>query len=91
MLHTRMGVKWPRGRPWTTWIDHSRKNIEIRGENWEEIQETGSERIEVAGDLLIVDPYLWKQLKNNDDDEINKMKIRISVGVLNSIWWDSKY
>ena len=33
---------------------------------------TGSERIEMAGDFsAIVDPYLWKQLKNGDDVIVN--------------------
>jgi hypothetical protein len=30
---------------------------------------TGSERIEMAGDFsVMLDPYLWKRLKNDDDD-----------------------
>ena len=39
MLHTKMEGKRPRGRPRTRWIYQIRKNIEIRRENWEKIQE----------------------------------------------------
>ena len=39
MLHTKMEGKRPRGRRKTTWIDQIRKDIEMRGENWEQIQE----------------------------------------------------
>ena len=39
MLHTKMERKQPRGKPKTRWIDQIRKDIEMRGENWEEIQE----------------------------------------------------
>jgi hypothetical protein len=39
-LHTKMeGIK-PRGRSKTRWIDQIRKDIEMRGENWEVIQES---------------------------------------------------
>jgi hypothetical protein len=31
--------KRSRGRPRTRWIDQIRKDIEMRGENWEAIQE----------------------------------------------------
>ena len=37
MLHTKMVGKCPRGRPRTRWIDQNRKDIEMRGGNWEEI------------------------------------------------------
>ena len=41
----KMLQKWrgkrPRGRPRTRWIDQIRKDIEMRRENWEEIQELG--------------------------------------------------
>ena len=30
--------KRPRGRPRTRWTDRIRKDIDMRGENWEEIQ-----------------------------------------------------
>ena len=30
LLHTKMEVKWPRGRPKTRWIDQIRKDIEMR-------------------------------------------------------------
>ena len=59
----------------------------MRGENWEEIQKTGSGRIERAGDFsVIVNPNLWKGLKNDgggknaaaddddDDDECQLIK-----------------
>ena len=36
MLHTEMEVRRPTG---TRWIDQIRKDIGMRGENWEEIQE----------------------------------------------------
>ena len=39
MLHTKMEGKRPTGRPKTRWIDKIRKDIEMRGENWEEIEE----------------------------------------------------
>ena len=35
MLHTRMDGKRPRRRSKTRWIDQIRKDIEMRGENWE--------------------------------------------------------
>ena len=37
MLHIKMEGKRPRGR--TRQIDQIRKDIEMRGRNWEEIQE----------------------------------------------------
>jgi hypothetical protein len=38
-------------------------------ENWEEIEENRSGKIETAEDFsVIVDPYIWKQLMNDDDD-----------------------
>ena len=40
--------------------------------NWEGIQEYRECKIEMAGDFsVIVDPYLWKRLKNDDcgDDD----------------------
>ena len=39
MQSTKMEGKRPRGRYRTRWIDQIRKDIEIRGENWEQIQE----------------------------------------------------
>ena len=39
MLHTKVEGKGSRGRPRTRWIDKIGKDIEKRGENWEEIQE----------------------------------------------------
>ena len=50
----------------TRWIDQIGK--ELRGKNLEEIQKkTGSGRIETAGNFsVIVDPYLWKLLINDD-------------------------
>ena len=39
MLHTKMEGKPPRGRLRTHWIDQIRNDIEIRVENWKEIQE----------------------------------------------------
>ena len=38
MLHTKLEGKQPRGRPRNRWIDQVRKDIEMRGENWEEIK-----------------------------------------------------
>ena len=38
-LHRKMEGKRPRSRPRTRWIDRIRKDIEMRGENWEEMQE----------------------------------------------------
>ena len=46
----------------------------MRGENWEEIQENRKWEIETAGHFsVIVGPYLWEQL-NNDDDYIDKIQ-----------------
>ena len=40
----------------------------MRGENWEEIHENKKGRIMMAGDFsVIVNPYLWKRLENDDD------------------------
>ena len=39
MLHTKMEGKRPRGRPRTRRIPKIRKDIDMRGENWQEIQE----------------------------------------------------
>ena len=39
MLYTKMEGKLPRGKPQTRWTDEIRKYIQMRGENWEEIQE----------------------------------------------------
>ena len=62
-----MEGKQPRGRLRTTWLDQIRKDTEMRGKSWEEIQKTGSERIGTAGDFSVIfDPYLWKNLKNDD-------------------------
>ena len=70
MLHTKNEWKWSRGRPRTRWIDHIRKGVEMRGGNWVEIKENRSGRIEMARDFSVIgDPYLWKWLKNDDNDE----------------------
>ena len=37
MLNTKIEGKWPKGRPTAEGIDEIRKDIEMRGENWEEI------------------------------------------------------
>ena len=39
MVQRKMEGKWPRERPQTKWMDQIRKHIEMRGENWEGIQE----------------------------------------------------
>ena len=39
MLYTKMEGKRPREKPRTRWIDQIRKDGEIGGENWEDIQE----------------------------------------------------
>ena len=39
MLHTKMEGKLPRKRPRTRWMAQILKYIEIRGGNWEEIQD----------------------------------------------------
>ena len=39
MPHTKMEGKRPRGRPRNRWIVQIRMDIDMRGENWEEIQE----------------------------------------------------
>ena len=44
ILHTKMEQKGPRGRPQTRLTDQIRKDIEMRGRNWEEIQEIGENR-----------------------------------------------
>ena len=48
----------------------------MKGENWEEMQrETGRERIQKAGDFsIIVDPYLWRRLENDDDINTNMVE-----------------
>ena len=57
MLYIKMEGKRSRGRSRTRWIDQSRKDIEIRWGNWEEIQESG--KWEKAGDFsVILDPYI---------------------------------
>ena len=38
MLHTN-GAQQLRGKSITRWIDQIRKDIEMRGENWEEVRE----------------------------------------------------
>ena len=45
VLHTKVQGKRTRGRFRTRWRDQIRKDTEMRQENCEEIQETGSERI----------------------------------------------
>ena len=52
------------------------KRYRQESQNWEEIQETGCGRIEMAGDFtVIVDSYIriWKRLK---DDDILWAKLR---------------
>ena len=45
-----------------------RKNVEIRGENWEEMKENRKWENRDAGDFyVILDSCLWKHLKNDDD------------------------
>ena len=45
MLHIKNGGKITKRRPITRWIDQIKKDIEMRGENWEEIQqEVGDHR-----------------------------------------------
>ena len=39
MLHIKIEGKQPRRKHRTRWIDQIRKDIEMRVENWEEIQE----------------------------------------------------
>ena len=39
ILHTQMEGKRPTGSSRIRWIDQIRKDMEIRGENWEEIQD----------------------------------------------------
>jgi hypothetical protein len=39
MLHTKTKGKQPSGIPKTRWIDQIRKDIEMRGKKWKEIQE----------------------------------------------------
>ena len=39
MLHIKIKGNRPREKPRTIWIDQIRKDIQMRGENWEEIQE----------------------------------------------------
>ena len=54
-------------RPKTRWIDQIRKVIQYERGKY---KKTGSERIETAGYFsVIVDPYLWKLLKNDDEDD----------------------
>ena len=55
MLHRKIEGKLPRGRPRTRWLDQIRKDIEMRGENWEEIQE--SRKLENKGG--------WRFLSNS--------------------------
>ena len=64
-----MEGKRPKGRPRIRWMDQIRRNMEMKGKNWEVTrkQEVG---VQTAGDFsVIVDPYLWKLFKNDDDDE----------------------
>jgi hypothetical protein len=57
MLHTKWREKMKRKTQNQT--DQIRKDIKVRGENWEEIQASG--RIQMARDFsVIVDTYLWK-------------------------------
>ena len=68
MLHTKIEGKPLRRNPRTRWIDQIRTDIEMRVGNWEEIKKMGSGRIETAGDFsVIVYPYVWKLLKNDDE------------------------
>ena len=85
ILHTKMEGKRPRERSRSRGIDHIRKDIEMRGENWEEIQENRNRRIEIALDFSVnVVPYLWKWLMNDDgedDDETFKRTLELP-----SVW-----
>ena len=53
------------GRPRIRWIDQIRKYIKIREKIGKKYKNTGSGTIEIPEDFsVIVDPCLWKQLKN---------------------------
>ena len=53
-----MEGKLPRGRPRARWIHQIRKDIEMRGENWEKFKKIGTGRMETPGDFpVIVDLY----------------------------------
>ena len=68
--YTKMEGKQQRLRSRIRWIDPIRKDIEVRGENCEEIKKTGIGRIEAAGNFsVIIDPYFWKLLKIHHDDD----------------------
>ena len=45
VLHTKIEGKRPKERPRITWIDQIRNAMEMRGENWEEMQETRRNRV----------------------------------------------
>ena len=46
----------------------NQKGIQTEGKIGMKYKKTGSGKIETAGDFsVIVDPYLWKLLKNDDD------------------------
>jgi hypothetical protein len=55
-----MDGKLPRGRPKTKWIDRIKKDVEMRGENWEEIQDNSKweNRDGWRFFSVKVDPYL---------------------------------
>ena len=56
MLHTKKERKWLRGRPRTRCIEKIRNDIELRGENREEIQEKKKRKCgtETAGDFSLI-------------------------------------
>ena len=62
-------------RPWgklrTRWIDPIRKDIEMRGKNWEEIQI--NRKWENRDLSAIVNTYLWKLLNNDDDISLHSL------------------
>ena len=69
MLHTKIYRKKLRGRLRTRWIDQIRKDKKLKGKIGKKYRETKNGRIEVTGDFcVIVDPYLWKWRKNDNDD-----------------------
>ena len=60
MVHTKMEGKRTWGRSTTGKIDHIRNDLEIRGKNWEKIQENRKWENRDAG-------HHWKRLKDDDD------------------------
>ena len=57
-----------RGKPRTGFIEQIRNDVEMKGENWEEIQE--NRKWENKDSSVIVVLYLWERLKNVDDNTI---------------------